>query len=71
MYLLSFGLVLHSFRIETEFFADIPQKVDNIHRALCFAYSYFHSVPRVFVRNSAISSSNSCMNVIIFSLLVN
>ena len=57
-------------RIFTQFedinrvFADIPQEVDNIHRAICFAYSYFHSVPRVFVRNSAISSSNSRMNVI-------
>lgn len=44
--------------------SDTPQKVDkkfdNIHQAICFGYSYISSVP--LVRNSAILSSDNCVN---------
>ena len=40
----------HSFLI----LADIPQKVDNMHQAICFGYSYISSELFSFVRNSAI-----------------
>ena len=46
------------------FFADTPQKVDNIHPTICFAYSCIYFVqfffPESLVRNLAISSLDSC-----------
>ena len=51
LYLLNFvGLFSAQFQdINTGFFlADTPQKVDNIHREIRFAYSCFPTVPSVF-----------------------
>ena len=53
----------YGFKIQTFFFfADTPQKVDNIHRTICFAYScisFVHFFPESLVRNLAISSLDS------------
>ena len=51
LYLLNFvGLFSAQFQdINTGFFlADTPQKVDNIHREIRFAYSCFPTTPSVF-----------------------
>ena len=55
----------YGFKIQTLFFfADTPQKVDNIHPTICFAYSCIYFVqfffPESLVRNLAISSLDSC-----------
>ena len=63
-FLLRFGLFLGTVsRYKHFFFADTPQKVDNIHRTICFAYSCISFVqfffPESLVRNLAISSLDS------------
>ena len=40
------------------FLVEIPQKVENINRAICFAFIFLPLLRSVSVRNSAISSSD-------------
>ena len=74
-FLLRFDLFLGTVsRYKHFFFADTPQKVHNIHRTICFAYSCISFVQFFFseclVRNLAISSLDSRKRNF-FSSLVN